>query len=148
MSRIVAAAILVSSMTVASALYFRAPDEAPALEQARQDQLLERMDRLEHMVAAAAARSVTGASATAVLVEKPVAQEEPEAAVIRDNALRAGNAVVERALQGARWSRQDKIELNLATATLNGPERSEIYARISAAVNEDRLQIDPDAFGL
>jgi hypothetical protein len=151
MKRIVAVAVLACSLAMVVALYFQRPETpAVALEQARHEQLLERIDRLERLVAATAAVrpasvEVRATAPAEVLPTAPAA--ELKSSENRDSAVRDGNALVERALQTARWSQQDAIELHVATTVLSGPERAEIYARLSAAINSDRLQVDPAAFG-
>jgi hypothetical protein len=159
MTRIAAVAALAMSLTIGAVLYFRAPGNPPAaLEQARLEQLSRLIDRLERVLAAntdirsgadsSSASPVGGCVSIRPPAEVLTTPAASEALANRDAASRAGNAVVERALQSARWTRQDAIELNVATAALSGSEQAEIHARLAAAINDDRLQVDPAALGL
>jgi hypothetical protein len=151
MKRIVAVAVVACSLTLVVARYFQSR-ETPAVtpEQVRHEQLLERIDKLERLVAATAAMRPASFEVRAIAPAEGLPTEpaaDPQSSENRDSALRDGNAVVERALQAARWSQQDAIELHVTTAALSGQERAEIYARLSAAINSDRLQVDAAAFG-
>ena len=55
---------------------------------------------------------------------------------------RAGNAVVDRAIQSGHWSSDDMAEFGAATNALDAEIRVQMLARISAAMNADQVKFD------
>ena len=136
---------------LAAAHFFFPPAVAPPGDAAQLAQLNQRLDTLQRSLdALAPSRTQQSPSSAAAVghVAQLAAPIEPNsivdaAADARGEALRAGNAIVDRALQSARWTIDDVARLSTATATLSGQDRAEIQARLSAAINQDRLQVDP-----
>jgi len=137
---------------LAAAHFFFSPTAAPPAYAAQLVQLNHRLDALQRSLDAMAiartqpspSRVATGdavqPAASAAL--KPNAGEDADA---RSEALRESNEIVDRALQATHWTIDDVAKLATATTSLRGQDRAEIQARLSAAVNQDRLRVDPEA---
>jgi hypothetical protein len=136
-----------------AAAHFLFPQQTAASGDAAQlTQLSQRLDALQRSLDALAATRIlqTSAATTGQVVQPPAAPTKPETSIdtagdARAEALRAGNAIVDRALQSARWTIDDVASLATATASLSGADRSEIRSRLSAAINQDKLQVEPRA---
>ena len=121
------------------------PAAAPAVP-ASLTALTQRLDALQRSVdalAVARAAATGPAIKPAALIEPAADRDVPDEA--RTEALSAGNAVVDRALQAARWTSEDVARLAAATASLSGEERAGIQARVSAAINQNRLEVEANA---
>lgn len=57
-------------------------------------------------------------------------------------AIASAESMVDRAVNSGQWTRAQASELNAAIADLDREEQGRILARISAAINEDRLQVE------
>lgn len=147
MSRSVPAAVVVSALTIAAAVYLRPVDGAEDSGRERHEQLLQRLDELESRVIAVAAIRVSPTTtrdrSTPTEAVAPPSVATPQ----RDEIRRAANEIVDRGLVSARWSRRDRIQLDIATASLAEAERTEIYSRVAMAINEDRLHLGSDTAG-
>lgn len=59
-----------------------------------------------------------------------------------EEALREGNAIVDRAIADGVVSPADFDALGIATLELSGEQRTRMMARLAAAINADRVQFD------
>jgi hypothetical protein len=66
----------------------------------------------------------------------------PEKRAAREEGLRAGNEMVDQAIAAGVWNPSDFAALGAATRELSGEERAQIMARLSAAINADRVRFD------
>lgn len=138
---------------IAAAQFMFSPSAVPPRDAAQLDTLNQRLDSLQRSVDALADLQSEPSALPAVTVGQVSPLPAPtdpnpdidEALAARGEAIRAGNAIVDRALQNARWTIDDVARLSTATAALSGQDRAEIQQRLSAAINQDRLQVDPNA---
>jgi hypothetical protein len=127
----------------AAAHFWMPSPEVHPVDAAPLSELTQRLDALQHSVDALAVSKAVPAVDAGKLPEPPIGRDAPDDA--RIDALNAGNAVVDRALQAARWTREDVARLSAATASLSGEDRAKIQARLSAAINQDSLEVDANA---
>jgi hypothetical protein len=126
-----------------------------AQARAQHGELIQRLERLETMLAATGDRSETAhagisqgsPSGSAVLCDNTKRDVEkadisPEKRAEHAQILQAGNDIVDRAIQSGQWSSADMGTLLAATNGLSTNERGDIVARLSAAINAG--QIHPD----
>jgi len=124
-----------------------------AVEQARaqHEELMRHLGRIEQMLSIAQDRDITPAvgqtpmSAGAVSASheaSAAASATPEKRAAREEGLRAGNEMVDQAIAAGVWSPSDFAALGAATRELSGEERAQIMARLSAAINADRVRFD------
>jgi hypothetical protein len=73
----------------------------------------------------------------------PAASSEPDKHSADENqAIAEADALVDRGLVSGHWSREQADDLTAALSGLDVREQGRIQARISAAINEGKLQID------
>ena len=129
-------------------------DEAtpmPATESARiaeldaQIQRLERsVSRLTSVVSAVVpgtARDAAGAT-TLPALSPAEAVDESKRQAAEVQALANADAMVVQALQSGQWTRTQQRDFDLVATELSAEEHGRLLARISKAINEDRLQIE------
>jgi hypothetical protein len=130
--------------TLAAILLYQRRTPAPTPVVAGQQEVIERLDRLERAIIQLGARAkpepATGPAAEVITPPLPRPQDDA-----RQSAIRTGNEIVDRAIGAASWTSDDAAELAAATASLDGGARAELFARVSAAINADRLQVDAAA---
>jgi hypothetical protein len=119
--------------------------EAPATPPvANQQEMFERLDRLERAIiqlgAQAQPEPATGPAVEILTPPLPTPQNDA-----RQSAIRTGNEIVDRAVGAAHWTVEDAAELAAASISLDGVSRNELFARVSAAINADQLQVDAAA---
>lgn len=130
--------------TLAAILLYERQAPAPPPAVAGQQEMIDRLDRLERAIiqlGAQAKPEVTTAPPVEVITP-PLPRPQDDA---RQSAIRAGNEVVDRAVGAARWTFDDAAELAAATASLDGGARADLFARVSAAINADQLKVDVTA---
>lgn len=141
MARIAVGIALAFLGTLAAVLLHDRPSQPPPAVAAGQQEMIQRLDRLERAIiqlGAQAQPEPTSGPAVEVL-SPPLPTPQDDA---RESAIRTGNEIVDRAVGAARWTADDAAELAAATALLEGTARAELLARVSAAINADRLEVD------
>jgi hypothetical protein len=124
-----------------------------AVEQARaqHEELMRHLGRIEQMLSIAQDRDTTSAAvgethmstgAVCASREGSAARAMPEKRAAREEGLRAGNEMVDQAIAAGVWNPSDFAALGAATRELSGEERAQIMARLSAAINADRVRFD------
>jgi hypothetical protein len=125
--------------TLAAILLYRRPAPAPTPVVAGQQEAIERLDRLEPAIIQLGARAKpelpTGRAPEVITPPLPRPQDDA-----RQSAIRTGNEIVDGAIGAASWTSDDAAEL--AAASLDGGARAEHFARVPAAINADRSQVD------
>jgi gas vesicle protein len=120
-------------------------------ESARIAELDAQIQRLDQAVSRLSVLAVEAPSAVApAIVERggalPVKTATSRESIKRDEdqsqAIAAADAMVDRGLESGHWSREQANDLTVALADLEVGEQGRIQARISAAINEGRLQIE------
>jgi hypothetical protein len=155
MNRIAIVVIACLGVTTALLLYLRVA-EATATATASHPgaaEIVERLDRLERSIAQLAATRLGAAPATdsaALVTTAASGRPEPErererVATAHAVTIRAGNEVVDRALSVGQWTAEDVRALAESTEALDGEAAAAIRARVAAAINSDRLKVDPAA---
>jgi hypothetical protein len=137
------------AMGLAAMLAVDIPDRAPeasgdvvvrspvdALIVRQLEQINERLAKLEHTPATAAATTETPPP-EATPVPKPEAYEA---------SIAAGRDIVDRAIEVGRWTHKDVAAFGAATASLDMPDRLAIHQRLIMAINEDRVQLQGPAW--
>ena len=111
-----------------------------------QQDMVERLDRLERAIIQLGAQSqpepATGPAVEVLTPPLPTPQDDA-----RQSAIRAGNGIVDRAVGAARWTVDDATELAATSVSLDGQARADLFARVSAAINAGELQVDARALG-
>lgn len=147
---LVALLLLGAIAVMVATLLGRSPPEASA-PAAQHAELVQRIDRLELAVSklaqtrTAAPSISTPASASAASLEPPARPIDVPAGRAPESALRDSHAIVDRAIDAARWTAADARELAAASAALSGDERTAVYAKLTMAINQDRVKVDRDA---
>ncbi len=143
MARIAVSITLAFLGTLAAVLLYERQAPAP-VPVAGQQEMFERLDRLERAIIQIGARAqpepVTGPAIEILTPPLPTPQDDA-----RQSAIRTGNEIVDRAVGAARWTIEDATGLAAATVSLDGMTRAELFARVSAAINADQLQVDAAA---
>lgn len=137
----------VAGLAVAAGAIFLTREEPamPAFEDARIAALAAQIDRLERTVSrlnvgTTAAGSSTGDDQIEPPEEKP--RQDFRDGVDQQQVIASADAMVDFAIQTGQWTRQHALDLTALTADLPVEEQGRIHARISRAINEDRLQIE------
>jgi hypothetical protein len=121
----------------------RTPATAPTPVVAGQQEMTERLDRLERAIIQLGARAKpeppTGPAAEVITPPLPRPQDDA-----RESAIRSGHEIVDRAIGATRWTIDGAAEL-AATGSLDGGARAGLFARMSAAINADPLKGDAAA---
>ena len=122
----------------------RTPATAPTPVVAGQQEMTERLDRLERAIIQLGARAKpeppTGPAAEVITPPLPRPQDDA-----RQSAIRSGHEIVERAIGATRWTFDGAAELAAATESLDGGARAGLFARVSAAINADPLKVEAAA---
>jgi hypothetical protein len=141
MARIAVGITLAFLGTLAAILLHERQMPAPTPVVAGQQEMIERLDRLERAIIqlGAHAKPEPPAGRAPEVITPPLPRPQDDA---RQSAIRAGNEIVDRAIGAASWTFDDAAELASATATLDGGARAELFARVSAAINADQLKVD------
>jgi hypothetical protein len=141
MARIAVSISLAFLGTLAAVLLYERQAPAPAPIVAGQQEMIDRLDRLERAIIQLGARAqpepATGPAVEVLTPPLPTPQNDA-----RQSSIRTGNEVVDRAVGAARWTVDDATELAAVTASLDGITRAELFARVSAAINAGQLQVD------
>ena len=87
------------------------------------------------------APSVTG-SRVALHTSPAASSDEAQRDSAQLQAIAEADALVDRGLESGHWSREQADDLTAALSGLDVREQGRIQARISAAINEGKLQID------
>jgi hypothetical protein len=144
MARIAVSITLAFLGTLAAVLLYERQSETSAPVVAGQQEMIERLDRLERAIiqlgAQAQPEPSTGPAVEVLTPPLPRPQDDA-----RQSAIRTGNEIVDGAVGAARWTFDDANELAAVTASLDGGARAELLARVSAAINADQLKIDAAA---
>src|SRR5882724_8543006 len=143
-------------MAAATLIVHSSHERTEALEQAveqgraQHEELMRHLGRSEQMLSIAQDRDITpavgqtpmSAGAVSASREGSAASATPEKRAAREEGLRAGNEMVDQAIAAGGWSPSDFAALGAATRELSGEERAQIMARLSAAINADRVRFD------
>jgi hypothetical protein len=144
MARIAVGITLAFLGTLAAVLLHERQWQPPPAVAAGQQEMIERLDRLERAIiqlgAQAEPEPATGPAVEVLTPPLPTPQDEARA-----SAIRTGNEIVDRAVGAARWTAGDAVELAAATVSLEGNARAELLARVSAAINADQLTVEAAA---
>jgi hypothetical protein len=131
-------------------LYKQSPRDAVILQGELQHQELVKLNaRMEELLAAALSREALGqsqASTSTTQSRVPDAVDSAtagrltlEQAAVHDELIQAGNALVDRTIATGAVALSDFAEVAAATRGLSSEERVKILARLSAAINENRV---------
>jgi hypothetical protein len=155
MTRVAAIIGLAIATMMAATLFWHIAGERSALNQARaqQEELVRHLQQIEQTLSAlgrstiVAANPQTSISAPAAPHDnssKDAAKADATSAdrTVHEEALREGNAIVERAIANGVVSPADFNALGIATMQLSGEQRIQMMARLAAAINADRVQFD------
>ena len=144
--------LVVEAMAATTLIVHSSHERTEALEQARaqHEELIRHLGRIEQMLSVAQDRDTTPAAgqthmstgALSASHEGSAASAAPEKRAAREEDLRAGNEIVDQAIAAGVWSPSDFAALGGATRDLSGEERAQIMARLSAAINADRVRFD------
>ena len=151
MNRIAGVVIACLSVMTAFLFYLRIAERAPIAGTAGEAEIIERLDRLEKSIARLAAARADAPSATGSVIPAATAADarvvvaDERVAATRASAIRDGNAIVDRALGLGQWTADDVRALTESTGTLDGEAAAAIHARVAAAINSDRLKVEPSA---
>jgi hypothetical protein len=135
--------------TLAAVLLFAHLQPTTVATPVQSQELVQRLERLERAVnllaevrlgAEASAQRLAGATPA----QAPAPPPSPEYLEKRDAAIRAGSTVIEQVVNTGRLTQQSSLELAVATTGLSGPDRAEVYAKLSQAINEGRVRLDRD----
>jgi hypothetical protein len=141
MARIAVGISLAFLGALAAVLLYEHHAAAPAPIVAGQQEVIDRLDRLERAIiqlgAQAQPEPATGPAVEVLTPPLPTPQNDA-----RQSSIRTGNEVVDRAVGAARWTVDDAAELAAVTASLDGLTRADLFARVSAAINAGQLQVD------
>jgi len=155
MKHVAAVIVLIAAVTAATLVVRGQNERIAALERARAEggELVRHLDTIEKMLAIAldrdgssAAHSARNATSSGNAPREPSAASapqthlSPEQRAAHEEALRAGNAIVDRAIAAGLWNPTDFATLGAATKDLSGEERAQIMARLSAAINADQVR--------
>jgi type II secretory pathway pseudopilin PulG len=150
--------LAIVAATAATLLIQSSREQAASLEQARSqhEELMQRLARLEHMLAATSADPsdalhtfVSQGSNSAAVSARERSTKDAEAADIDAQRLaehaariQAGSAIVDHAIQTGQWSLANIAAFGSATSALSGEETAAVMARLSVAINADQVQLD------
>lgn len=95
-----------------------------------------------HVRAQARSSSPAAATADAPVMAQESRSSKPAPTPEQVQAIATADALVDRGLQSGQWTRAQAAELHAVLAELDGAEGARIMARISAAINEDQLQVE------
>jgi hypothetical protein len=144
MARIAVSITLAFLGTLAAVLLYERQSQASTPVVAGQQEMIERLDRLERAIIQLGAQAQpeprTGRAPEVLTPPLPTPQDDA-----RQSAIRTGNEIVDRAVGATRWTFDDAAELAAATASLDGSARADLLARVSAAINADQLKVDATA---
>ena len=144
MARIAASITFAFLGTLAAILIYERQAPAPTPVVAGQQEMIERLDRLERAIIQLGARAKPELPTARALevITPPLPRPQDDA---RQSAIRAGNEIVDRAIGATRWTFDDAAELAAATVSLDGGARADLFARVSAAINADQLRVEAGA---
>ncbi|MBC8027523.1 MAG: hypothetical protein H7Y89_16140 [Steroidobacteraceae bacterium] len=144
MARIAVSITLAFLGTLAAVLLHERNQMPAPVPVAGQQEMFDRLDRLERAIIQIGARAqpepATGPAVEILTPPLPTPQDDA-----RQSAIRTSNEIVDRAMGAARWTIEDASDLAAATVSLDGMSRAELFARVSAAINADQLQVDATA---
>jgi len=151
MNRIAAVVIACLGVTTAFLFYLRIAERVPTECNSGEAEIIARLDRIEKSIAQPAATRISARSAmdsaslTAPAGSGRIELEGERVAATRASAIRDGNDIVDRALGVGQWTADDVRALAESTETLDGEAAAAIHARVAAAINSDRLKVEPSA---
>jgi len=150
MNRIAIVVIACLGVMTTFLLYLRVAERVPTASNSGEAEIVARLDRLEKSIAQLAATRAGGPPATdSTALAAPAASgravDDKRVMEARDTAIRDGNDIVDRALGVGQWTADDMRALAESTETLDGEAAAAIHARVAAAINSDRLKVDPSA---
>ena len=153
MTRVAAIIGLAISTMLAATLFWHISGERGALNQARaqQEEVVRHLQQIEQTLSALS-RSTIVAANPQVSISVPSAPHDNSSKDAADatsadrkvyeEALREGNAIVDRAIANGVVSPADFNALGIATMQLSGEQRTQMMAQLAAAINADRVQFD------
>ncbi len=151
MSRIAIVVIACLGVMTTFLLYLRITERVPTASNSGEAEIIARLDRVEKSIARLAVARAGAPSATdSATLAAPTASGRADlggerVAAARATAIRDSNDIVDRALGVGQWTADDVRALAESTGTLDGESAAAIHARVAAAINSDRLKVDPSA---
>lgn len=155
MTRVAAIIGLAISTMLAATLFWHISAERSALNLARaqHEELVHHLQQIEQTLSVLGRSTIVAANPQIPISvpcvphdnsTKDAAKADATSAdpTVREEALREGNAIVDRALANGVVTPADFNALGIATMQLSGEERTQMMARLAAAINADRVQFD------
>jgi hypothetical protein len=155
----VTVALAIGTMMAATLLVHVSRERSAALDQARaqQEELVRHLERIEKTLSVALERDTIAAAEYEEYEMSTSARSVPHDSstngaakadamsanrAARDEALHEGNAIVDRAIANGFVRGSDFDAFGTATRELGGEERAQIMARLAAALNAERVQVE------
>ena len=136
-------------VAASGAVFLLRDDTSRAQEAARLAQLDAQIQQLDQSVSKLSALVASNQSRAAESIPKqlensPAAQSREEHKHDADQMqeIAAADAMVDRGIASGHWSRAEATELSLAISDLDVKEQGRIQARIAAAINDGRVQLE------
>jgi outer membrane murein-binding lipoprotein Lpp len=147
-AKLLVAGFVAGLLVASGAVLLLRDDAAREQERARVVDLRAQVDRLENAVTKLSALANDAHSGTpaptnvpaSVAALAPAPQKPPTAQL---QAIADANALVDLGLQSGRWTAEQQEDLGLAITNLDVKDQDRILARVSKAINDGQLRLDP-----